>query len=422
MKKVNYIFVCLVILFAVSCAKEEKDIFSASPAERINQALKDDFAALTNAENGWAMEYFATVESPGYMLLVKFETSGKATIAAKSELTKNKEFETDTCLFEIIADNGPVLTFNTYNKVLHRFSDPVDPDGYGLEGDYEFVIIRTTTDKIVLKGKKRGTVIVLNKIPNDVTWLQYIAGLDAMHLLLFSNDAPNLTMKIGQTIYSFSNGNNHIFSIIKEGAGLNMPVDAPFIVTPAGIRFQSAQEIENVKFQTFELNEDKSSLVCKEDPSLKLTGTEDLAIYFTSNIKNWEFVSTGLSPNVKVIYDQIVQSCVTKYNADDVKLTIRYYTTRKSFELTLTYLAGQIKNDGNLDLNLNTSGKNSITLNQKGTGDNYGMSFYNDIAGFKEMSNLISAAFTLSTNSMINPQEIKFVKKTDPNTWFTVSQ
>lgn len=420
MKKVNYIFIFLVVLLAGSCAKEEKDIFSASPAERINQALKDDFAALTNVENGWAMEYFATVESPGYMLLVKFDASGKATIASKSELTKNKEYETDTCLFEIIADNGPVLTFNTYNKVLHRFSDPVDPDGYGLEGDYEFVIISTAPDKIVLKGKKRGTIIVLNKIPDDVAWPQYVAGLDAMDLLLFSKDAPNLTLKIGQSIYSFSNGMTHIFSIVKEGAGLNLPVEAPFIVTRSGIRFQTAQEIEGVKFQNFDLSEDKSSLICKEDPNIKLTGTEDLAIYFASNIKIWEFIPAELSPNVKLIYDQIVQSCVTKYNADEVKLAIRYYTTRKSFELTLTYMVGQIKNDGNLDLNLNTSGKNSITINQKGTGDNYGMSFYNDIAGFKEMSTIISSGFTLSTNSMINPQKIRFVKKTDANTWFTV--
>ena len=420
MKRINYIFICLVILVAVSCAKEEKDFFLASPAERINQALKDDFTALASAQNGWAMEYFATTESPGYMLLVKFEASGKATFAAKSELTKNKEYETDTCLFEMIADNGPVLTFNTYNKVLHRFSNPVDPDGFGLEGDYEFVIISTAPDKIVLKGKKRGSIVVLSKISNDVTWPQYIAGLDAMQLLLFSKDAPKLTLKTGQSIYSFSNGINHVFSIVKEGAGLNLPVDAPFIVTLSGIRFQSVQEIENVKFQTFELSEDKSSLICKEDPSIKLTGTEDLAIYFASNIKIWEFIPAELSPNIKSIYDQIVQSCVAKYNADEVKLAIRYYTTRKTFELTLTYMVGQIKNEGNLDLTLNTNGKNSLTLNQKGTGDNYGMNYSTDIEGYKEMSTIISTSFALSTNSMINPKKIKFVKNSEANTWFTV--
>ncbi|HET7732931.1 MAG TPA: DUF4302 domain-containing protein, partial [Paludibacter sp.] len=197
MQKINYIVLCLIVLLLGSCAKNEADVFSASPAERMNQALKDDFAALISAPNGWAMEYFATPTSPGYTLLVKFDASGKATFAAKSELTKNKAYETDSCLFEMIGDNGPVLTFNTYNTVLHRFSNPENPDGYGLEGDYEFVVISKSTDQITLKGKKMGTIILLNKIPDDIAWEQYVGELSAMDTLLFVNNSNVLKMKIG---------------------------------------------------------------------------------------------------------------------------------------------------------------------------------------------------------------------------------
>jgi len=417
MKKVNYILVCLVILLLNSCVKNEADIFSASPAERMNQALKDDFTTLTSSMNGWAMEYFATSTSPGYTLLVRFDVSGKATFAAKSELTKDKEYETDSCLFEMIGDNGPVLTFNTYNRILHRFSNPENPNGYGLEGDYEFVLISKSSDQIVLKGKKRGTMIVLNKIPVDITWKQYVEELAAMDTLLFENNSNALKMKIGTTIYSFSNGSSHIFSIKQ---GVNTAIEAPFIVTRTGIRFQSVQEIAGMKFQTLKLNDDKASLISFDNPDLKLVGVDDLAAFFVGNIKIWEFVPTELSPNVKVFYNQIVQSCVEKYNATDVKLAIKYYTTRNSFELTLSYSASLVKNEGNLDLTLNATGKNSLTLLYKSTGDSFGQIFYNDIAGFKEMSALISTGFVLSTNSMINPQKIKFSKKTDSGTWFTV--
>ncbi|HEY6913663.1 MAG TPA: DUF4302 domain-containing protein [Paludibacter sp.] len=417
MQKINYIVLCLVMLLLGSCAKNEADIFSASPAERMNRALKDDFAALISAPNGWAMEYFATPTSPGYTLLVKFDTSGKATFAAKSELTKNKAYETDSCLFEMIGDNGPVLTFNTYNTVLHRFSNPENPDGYGLEGDYEFVVISKSADQITLKGKKMGTIILLNKIPVDISWAQYVEGLSAMDTLLFVNNSNSLKMKIGTSSYLFSNGSGHVFSIKQ---GVNTTIEAPFIVTRTGIRFQFVQDIGGVKFHTLKLNDDKSALVSIDNPDLKLVGVEDLAAFFIGNIKVWEFVPTELSPNVKAVYDQIVQSCITNYNATDVKLAIKYYTTRNSFELNLTYTTSQVINDGNLDMTLNATGKNSLSLLCKVTGDNSGLSFYNDVAGFKEMSALISTGFVLSTNSMINPQKIKFTKKTDANTWFTV--
>lgn len=421
MKKINYIFISLAILFISGCAKDEADIFSASPADRLNQALKEDFAVLTSAQNGWAMEYFATLESPGYTLLVKFDVAGKATIAAKSELTQDEEFEMDTCLFEMIGDNGPVLTFNTYNKVLHRFSTPENPDGYGLEGDYEFVVISASSEQMVLKGKKRGVLILLNKLPNEVAWNQYLTDLETLDSLLFSEDAPKLIMKIGNSSYSFTNGMSHVFSILKEGAGANLPVVAPFIVTTTGIRFQAVQEIEGVKFQTLKFTDDKNALVSIENPDLKLIGTEDLARYFFSNIKVWEFIPTELSPNLKAIYDQIVQSCVAKYNARDVKLAIKYYPTRSSFEMTLTFLAGEINKEGNLDLTLNTPGKNELSILYKGTGDTEGNSYYTDIAGFKEMSAVVSSNFLLSTGSMINPQKIKFTQKTNASSWFTVA-
>jgi hypothetical protein len=420
MKRVNYIVVALVILILSGCSKNEADIFSASPAERLNQSLKDDFTTLTSSANGWAMEYFATTTSSGYTLLVKFDASGKATFAAKSELTKNKEYETDSCLFEMIGDDGPVLTFNTYNSVLHRFSNPENPDGYGLEGDYEFVVISKSSDQIVLKGKKRGTTIVLNKIPVDITWTQYVADLDTMDALLFVNNANKLKMTIGSSVYSFSNGASHIFSIIKQGVGTNVSIDAPFLVTRTGIRFQIAQEIGGVKFQTLKLSDDKLALVSVDNPDLKLVGVEDLAVYFASNIKVWQFVPEELSANVKAVYDQIVQSCVTKFNATDVMLGIKYYPTRNSFELTLSYTTSLMVNEGNLDLNLATTGKNSLSLFYKGSGDTNGLSFYNDVAGFKEMAAFLSTGFALSTNSMLNPQKIKFSKKTDSNIWFTV--
>jgi hypothetical protein len=418
MRKTIQIFICS--LFLISCVNQEADIFSSSAAERLNSAMKDDQSTLQSSVNGWNMEYFATSASPGYNLLIKFNSSGQAIIASKSELTNNT-YQTDSCLYEMIGDDGPVLTFNTFNKVLHAFSNPENPDGYGLEGDYEFVIMSKSSDQIILKGKKRETTIILNKIPTNISWTQYVTDLDAMNSLLFSANAPKLTMVIGTAYYSFSNGINHVFSILKQGGGTNVAVDAPFIVTKTGIRFQTAQEIGGVKFQTMTLSDDKSALVSVDNSNLKLFGVEDLSTYFTGNVITWEFIPTELSANTKTIYDKIIQSCTTKYNAENVKLAIKYYTTRKSFELSLSYTIGGVKTEGNIDLNISSTGKNSLSILYKGTGDINGLSYYSNMVGFSDMATLISNNFALTTNSMLNPQKIKFSKKTDTSTYFTAA-
>lgn len=419
MRKIQYIVVCLFILFFSNCAKEEVDIFSASPAERLNEALKADFLLLTSAENGWVMEYFANSTSPGYSLLVKFNASGSATFAAKSELTKNKEFEMDSCLFEMIGDNGPVLTFNTFNKVLHRFSNPENPDGYGLEGDYEFVVLKADSNQIILKGKKSAAIILLNKLPLGVLWTKYIDDLDEMNTILFSNNAPKLSMTMGKSVYTFSKGITHIFSIVKEGPVLNN-IDAPFIVTRSGIRFYSEQELEGNKFQSFVLSDDKSSLVSTDNAELKISGPDDLAAYFVSNIRVWEFDANNLSTNVKTHYDAIVQACLEKYSAQEVKLAIKYYNTRKTFVLSLSFLTGDIKNEGNVDLTINTSGKSGLAILYKGTADPNGTTYYSDIQSLRDMTSLLTNSFALSTFAKINPQTIKLTKKTDANTWITL--
>lgn len=421
MKKTIYIILLIVLGFQFnSCTYQEVDIFSASSADRLNQTKKDDMQSLQSAENGWAMEYFATDLSAGYTLLVKFDKSGQAIVAGKSELTNNT-YASDSSLYAMISDNGPVLTFNTYNKILHTFSNPVNPDGYGLEGDYEFVVMKISPDQIVLQGKKRGTTILLNKIPQNITWQNYFAELDAMNAVLFGNNAPKLSMNIVDTKYWFSDGVNHIFSVLEDAADVNTAINAPFIVTRTGIRFHSAQEINGKSFQTLTLADDKSSLMSVENADLKLLGPNDLADYFSKNINVWDFDTTKISPKLKITYDILVQSCITKYKADEVKLALKYYASRKSFELTIIFMVKKSKYEGNLDLNLTLDGKDALSFLFKGTYDNNGKNFYTNLVGYKEMVNLISTGFNLSTTTAINPKSIKFTKKTDADIWFTVS-
>lgn len=423
MKKTHYILLILVVLLS-ACSKTENDIFSKSAAERMSDALEVDYNLLTSAKNGWIMEYFANPQSPGYNLLVKFQSSGQAIFAASNEYTENKAYETDSCLFEMIGDDGPVLTFNSFNKILHVFSNPVDPngssdlDGYGLEGDYEFIVMKADAEKMVLRGKKYRTTVIMTKLPENISWKNYVADLDAMSSLLFSANTPKLTMTIGKSIYSFSEGGSHVFSVQKYGANSTI-IDVPFIITPTGIRFYEVQDFEGNTVQFFNLNDEKSALVSVENPDIKLVGQEDLAAYFMSTVKIWAFVPEELSANVKTFYNQIKESCIANYNAENVKMALKYLPVRNTFVLSLSFDAGQTKNEGNLDMTI-TSSKNSLTISNKGTADVNGELYRAEVAGLNELATLLSGSYALTTFAKINPQVIKLTKKTDASTWISI--
>lgn len=418
-----YLMAVIALIFS-GCAKNEKDIFPVPAAERLSQSLETNLNILIHAPNGWVMEYFANPESGGYPLLVKFETSGQAIFAASNEFTENKAYETDSCLFRMIGDNGPVLTFDTFNKILHVFSNPIDPkgstdlDGDGLKGDYEFVVLQADSSKITLRGKKMVSTVRLTKLPENTSWLQYVSQLENLNALLFENSTLNLTMKIGKSQYSLSKGENHIFTIQKLGSS-SLPIVVPFIITPQGIRFYEIQDFEGIKVQYFELNQEKSALVCLEQPDIKLVGQEDLAAYFMRTVKAWEFIPEELSANVKVLYDQITQSCVTNYNAENIQIALKYFPAKKYFGLSLTFNVGNTLMEGNIDLSI-TNAKNSLTIVNKGTADTNGTIDLNDVEGLSEMSNLIAGSFTLSTATSINPKSIKLTKKSDTTTWITI--
>ena len=413
----NYIYILSISLIAVfSCKNQEADIFLNSPMVRLNEALKTNTALLQSSENGWAMEYFATSESPGYTLFVKFKTNGEAVFMAKNNLTKNLVL-TDSSVYKTIGDNGPVLTFNTYNKVLHAFSNPVNPDGYGLEGDYEFVIMQSSADTIVLQGKKRATTILLTKIPITTSWSNYRASLENMNTALFANNAPQLSLQLTDK-FTFANGASRVFVIKKENAQTSGSVSASFIVTRTGIRFHKVLELDGKKFQTFTLSPDSASLISNEDNSIKLKGPDSLAIFFSNNRNTWKINPDKMSPSLLTIYNQMKQSLITKYKATGIALLIRYNDVRKSHGLVIQFTSGKNKYEGNVDMNMTVNGMAQLSLLNKETGDMNGMSFYSNVAGYKTIADALSTTFNISTPMPLNPRSIKFEKMSDASLWF----
>ena len=234
MKKLyKMLYMAAAVLLAAACTPEEEDIFSDSSANRADAAIVADMQVLTGAANGWLMEYYPEMSQTygGYNILLSFSEDGHVTVAGDVA----NPTDTSTSLFSVKQSAGIVLSFDTYNEIFHFFSDPGNSQGggnaYGLEGDYDFLILEATPQQVKLKGKKSGSYAILTPMEGD--WATYIQEIQAAESAMLAAQY-NITDGTNSATASV-NYRNMIISYTEGEETLSMP--APFIVTLTGIKF-----------------------------------------------------------------------------------------------------------------------------------------------------------------------------------------
>ena len=178
-----------------SCNHEEAEIFDQNAAHRTEEARKMYKEILLDKGGKWQMEYFTTEEEHGYVYLFTFRNDGTVTISGNNEyITKLTNIDSnvpsygsETSMWTILSDNGPVLSFNSYNTIFHLFATPEDipgterdEQGYGHSGDYEFDLMKFSNDTLYLEGKKNGAEIIMTRIApeiDDETYLNEVVAL-----------------------------------------------------------------------------------------------------------------------------------------------------------------------------------------------------------------------------------------------------
>ena len=178
-----------------SCNHEEADIFDQNAAHRTEEARKMYKEILLDKGGKWQMEYFTTEEEHGYVYLFTFRNDGTVTISGNNEyITKLTNIDSnvpsygsETSMWTVLSDNGPVLSFNSYNTIFHLFATPEDipgterdEQGYGHSGDYEFDLMKYSNDTLYLEGKKNGAEIIMTRIApetDDETYLNEVVAL-----------------------------------------------------------------------------------------------------------------------------------------------------------------------------------------------------------------------------------------------------
>ena len=209
-----------------ACSRDEDSLFDKSASERAQEAMENATELLPQPAAGWEMLYFANPGSRGYNIILRFDKNGRVTATAKNKVTTNDKMMTDSLsTWTVKLDYGPILSFDTYNDVFHAWADPQN-DGDGLLGDYEFLILSATPERVLLKGKKHEGYSIMRPMPLDMTDEAYFAGVATTLSKCFSNDNILTLHQKGERYY-LHNGASGLFAI--SAFGTKPPTVDPII-------------------------------------------------------------------------------------------------------------------------------------------------------------------------------------------------
>lgn len=260
----KYMYICMMILTTIlcsSCSSNQDDIFDESPSTRIkntNQKVKE---LLESSSNGWSLDLFTA--TGGTNLLLKF-VDGKVTAADYRD-----GISSDESFYSMIQNGGPVLSFNTYNSVIHAYSDPVSPgnnkgDNEGLGADFEFVVTSYSTDTIELRGLKHQRMCRLTRYKQDVSWETTLNTLSTMNEDI---QAPLYAFySNGQQVVKTNSINNNVLTTYQISGLDTIMITVPIVPTLDGFRtaypFSYEAHDSNPKIQHFTFSKKMDRFVC----------------------------------------------------------------------------------------------------------------------------------------------------------------
>ena len=407
MKKIFNISALILMLSLAACAPSEvDDIFDENPAERLDNAVENYKQAFKANGGRWLMQYFCNSDEEGYNFIMEFNNDGTVDISTQNSYVNDGSFYTDKSLWDVVADYGPVLTFNTYNRAFHEFSSP-QSDGTGHGGDYEFRIISVEDGVAKLVGKKTGITAIMTRLTEPADNEQYFTDLAAVRRTAFSDRINNYVLTTGSgKRYICNDVTTMLWSFYPEGGSLlDNGEYMNAIITNKGIRFMEPLNFlteyseEDIAAQNFEFQED-GSLLCTDDGVTKITGPA-LADLFHQTQLGWMFSTAEgeMGGQFLSIYNAIVTEAKAKYKTtfnwlqlgyDPAKALYRLYFKNGKYNGSI-YMTHEIVDGNTLKFSFDPSAENAF--------DNNGKSHYNNLESMRAMVALLcSTEFTLTAN------------------------
>ena len=231
----------LPLLLASSCYYLQEDVFDKSTALRVQERMEEARRVLQSQKQGWVLEMYPAADRHygGVVFTLVFQEDS---VAVRSE---NSSPETEeVTLYNIRANNGPTLTFDTYNSLLHHYATPSSSLYEARGGEFEFLICDVKEDCIELQGTRTGNRMSLHALTQPAQ--SYLEGVQAMRTFLsrweptVGDDDFQITIK--------PRLNRAVLTDYRGGGKTS--VEMPFAVTPEGVRFYEEVSYKEERFET----------------------------------------------------------------------------------------------------------------------------------------------------------------------------
>lgn len=248
---INSILIGTAVLGLSACSlHDDTELFGEPAAERLEKNVAADKTLLESAANGWELHLWTGKDysGGGYTYFMKF-ANDKVTVSSDIAPANMKT----TSSYDVISDQGPVLTVNTYNEVFHYLAEPSMDDDDGEQQDYEFVIMRTTNDSIYLRGKKWGNHMVMTRVAESTSWedeINKIQQMDEDLMRTFSLVEGN------DTLGGVSLGDDRILTYTDNSGYKKIP----YYVSTKGITLAKPLEVNGKALQELDYDADDMSL------------------------------------------------------------------------------------------------------------------------------------------------------------------
>ena len=332
--KIKHIFLYLLLampsFLLQSCLKDQEDTFDKPSSERMEEYLQAAQDTLVNAPYGWALDYYPESNQSygGYAYTIQF-TKDHATVRYENK----PDDGTETSLYKMKQDDGPVLSFDSYNTFLHTYATPSDGQYRGKEGDFEFVIDSVGSDLVKVHGKKSLNTMYLHKLTEPAS--------DYMAKVVDKGDSFILSeadLQIGGTPYelAFTDLTNRQVDIYANGQYLT---STAYNFTDKGIRLYQAQTLNGVTVRDINYDDDNLTMSADNITSDKLWVSPEVLAELVGNIgtdKDARTITKTL-PHL----DQVQVSCDASWvhvSQSGNKLTIKIDANPDPDKIRKTYI------------------------------------------------------------------------------------
>lgn len=452
MKKFLYIsllaLAVLSMLSLASCKNEVDNIFDEDAVIRLDKAKAEYRNILTSNGGKWQLEYFANENEKGYVYLMTFFKDGSVKISGNNEWinyiktgsAKKPAFGSEVSMWDVIADNGPVLSLNTYNQYFHFFADPYDipnttggatdadinESGYGHEGNYEFDIMKFSGDTLYLTGKKptrseRYVDMIMTRVDGGIDDETYLNEVDSMKTLFFNTLIPQVYINLPNGIrWIVKNGASSILKMYREGDDeITTSETHNIIITHDGLSFMDPITLDGYVIKNF-IRQADGSLLCRDDNQTTMTADVLSGIFTNQTTYVWRSKPANMGGSFAEMINDVTESLYANFN----KATLEYVQIAKESDsqiFSFYVKRGSRKDYLKYTVTMDPMGDNQVRFTvDTGNIDQLTQSFSEKCPAMKPFVEAFAAAtYDLTSHSLLSPTDIKMSQSGNAGNYIT---